>query len=185
MNSQRIIIAFAIIAVLVLGLYSLFLFLAPSKLVTVKQAAEQVKPSQPGKSVSPAVKQRPATSTRAIAPQIKAAPRGELPQNFPKSLPLYGQEKIQESYEADYAGAAAGQAARQVSVVFFSDKSMKDNYDYYTKWSADNGWQIANKTETETLKFIYLKKGGEDVNITIMPAAAKTKAKVSLSYVKY
>lgn len=164
MSSKKIIIILAIIIAAATGGYFLFIFLTLTKPTAVKQAAEN------------GIEQKLAT----VTPQIIRSAPDRLPESFPENLPLYGKEKIIDSYNASYQVPGKNQAAKQASVVFKSSKSMKENYDYYANWAKENGWNIVNKADNEMLKFVYLRKNNnEDINITI------TKDKVSISYTKF
>lgn len=163
MSTKKITAVFIAVIVLALALGLYFLLLTSTWPKAVNRA---------GKTVEP----KPA----AAAPQITEAAAGQLPQGLPPTLPLYGQGKIIKSYDASYADSA-----KQAAVVFQSDKSMKASYDYYVKWAKDNGWQIINQADGETLKFVYLRKNGQDINLTITKGPDQAKVKISVSYTKF
>lgn len=110
-----------------------------------------------------------------ITPIITQALEGQTAEGLPQDFPLNGKTKITESYSATYPNSTA----KQATVVFDSSKTPKQNYDFYSKWAKDNQWNTINQSDEEALKSLYLKKGIEDVNITI------TKESITISYVKF
>lgn len=113
-------------------------------------------------------------------PVITRAAEKTLPDGFLKEIPLGEEIKITESYSAVYPNSTA----KQATISFASEKTLKENYEFYKKWAEENKWQIANQENSAALKFLYLKKDGQDINITITEGLDKSKAKVSISYTK-
>ena len=101
----------------------------------------------------PPKEEKPA-GTKISTPQITQAAEGQLPEGFPADLPLNGKTKINRSYATTYPDSTA----KQSTMVFESSKTLQQNYDFYTKWANDNGWQIINKADQDNLKFVYLRK---------------------------
>ncbi len=160
--SKKIIVALVIIVVIIMVAYLLFLLLTQTKPEAVNETGKITEPK-----------------AAATTPQITQAKPDQLPENFPKTIPLNGKEKITQAYDANYAGTAQSQTATQSSVIFKSDKSMTENYAFYTQWAKDNGYEIINQANQENLKFVYLRKDSEDINITIIPDS------VNISYAKF
>lgn len=110
-----------------------------------------------------------------VTPQITQAPSGKTAEGLSANFPLNGKTKITESYSAAYPNSTA----KQATVVFESSKTQKVNFDFYAKWAKTNIWQIISQSEGSALSFLYLRKGNEDINITI------TGKSVTISYVKF
>lgn len=110
-----------------------------------------------------------------IVPNIVRAEPNEVAEGFPKELVLNSKIEITESYSATYPNSPA----KQVTVEFTSSKSADKNFDFYKNWAETNGWQIINADRTKPPVYsLYLKKPGEQVNITI------NKGTITISYVE-
>lgn len=112
--------------------------------------------SRPGKEVG---------QKNSIIPKfnIEKSPSGSIPESFPKDIALSGKRGENDAYTLDYHELGA----KQSTVNFISFKSPVVNYEYYEKWAIDNGWQIINKVSFGEILGLYLRKGTEDINITI------------------
>ena len=137
-------------------------------------ANKDIFPSAPS-SQQPASQEQNQQGQPANTPTIKQAEAGQLPEGFPADLPLNGKTAISQSSSVAYPNSKA----KQSTVVFTSAKTMKENYGYYTQWASDNGYTIINKADESNFKFVYLRKGNEDINVTI------TKDAVNISYVSF
>ena len=103
----------------------------------------------------------------------------ELPQDFPKDIPLNGKVKIIESYSMTYLNSTA----KQSTISFESSKSIKENYDFYTKWTKDNEWGVANSPKQDNLASLYGQKNQATLNIVIIPKiSGKIKSEVNITY---
>ena len=120
------------------------------------------------KNEMPGASKKPMVSAKIIEAEAH-----KVSVNFPNYIKLNGEAHITQSYEAEYPNSSA----KQATVVFRSSKSPKTNYDFYSKWAVDNGWQILNSINEGSILSLYLRKGVEDINITFHGEA------VNISYV--
>ena len=125
----------------------------------------------------PPKEEKPA-GAKISTPQITQAAEGQLPEGFPASVPLNGKKKIIQAQTAIIPADSVIPERSILTVLFDSSKTPKQNYDFYTKWAKDNGWEIISQSEEEALSSLYLRKGTEDINIAI------TDTSISLSYIK-
>ena len=91
------------------------------------------------------------------------------PTHFPTNIPVEAGAPLSQSYSLDYAGRA------QLSIVFPSTKTLKENYTRYTDFLTKDSWTIVNKYESKTVSSLYGKKEGSEINITL------TQGQVSVS----
>lgn len=120
-----------------------------------------------------------ATATPAVVPQ-KTEFGTALPTDFPTDIPIEKGIKVNQSYRLDYVGQ------QQLTVVFLSTKTVKENYTLYSDFLKKQSWTISNKYESPKLYSLYGTKGSNDINVTISAdsSTASTKSQVSISVLK-
>lgn len=99
----------------------------------------------------------------------------KIPLDFPQNIPLELGAKIEQSYGLDY------QSQKQLTIVFLSDKTVKQNYGIYADFLKKEKWNVVNDFQSEKLSTLYASKEKQDINITIFFDEAVKKAKVSIS----
>lgn len=78
--------------------------------------------------------------TKTFSDELSSSGKNvEIPENFPKDLPIVESNLI-EAYTRD-------QDTKDITTVFESRKSAKENYDYYLNYAKTNGWQIDDAIE--------------------------------------
>ncbi len=120
------------------------------------------------------LKQAPVvTPVSPITPEPTKTDFGEkLPTDFPTNIPIEQGANVNQSYSLDYIGQ------KQLSIVFSSTKTIKQNYTLYADFLNKDGWTVSNKYESDTVSSLYGQKENNDINITI------TKGQVSISVLK-
>lgn len=106
---------------------------------------------------------------------------GEIPSpDFPTNIPLEEGVKINQSYSLDYIGQ------KQLTIVFMSMKTIKENYNLYADFLKKDNWNISNKYESKDLASLYAVKGQNEINVTISSNDSNTitKSMVSISVLK-
>lgn len=103
-----------------------------------------------------------------------------IPTDFLNNIPLVQGVKIEQSYSLNYVGQ------KQLTIVFTSMKSVKENYILYTDFLKVKGWNISNKYESPKLYSFYATKESDDINVTISEDTSSeiTKSRVSISILK-
>lgn len=98
----------------------------------------------------------------------------KLPAAFPTNIPVEQGAPVSQSYSLDYA------SQKQLTIVFPTTKTIKENYALYADFLKKDGWVTMNKLEGNTVSSLYARKDaeGSDINITI------TKQEVSVSVLK-
>ncbi|MDO8523032.1 MAG: hypothetical protein Q7S12_01955 [bacterium] len=114
-------------------------------------------------------------TSKYVQPKITFSAEGEAVK-FPEDIPLNSKTKVVQSYSATYPGFSA----LQVTTVFASSVSVQESYDFYKNWALANGWQVINSYAGGSIFSLYLRKGTEDINITINK---DSETSVSISYV--
>lgn len=128
------------------------------------------------KSTSPASQQQ--TPETNVVPQ-KTTFGASLPTDFPTDIPVEKGIKFEQSYSLNYVGQ------KQLTIVFPSVKTVKENYALYTDFLKKQNWNISNKYESEELSSLYGTKGTFDINVTIdKNIAAPIQSQVSVSMLK-
>lgn len=92
--------------------------------------------------------------------------------DFPSNIPVEQGVKVNQSYSLDYSGQ------KQLTIVFSTTKTVKQNYNLYADFLKKDGWAIANKYESVNVSSLYGTKQSNDINVTI------TKEQVSISVLK-
>ena len=113
-----------------------------------------------------------------LAPEVVRDPRtnemSEFPEEFSDAPPLNSLVEVSDSYFATYPGSNI----IQFTMIFESSASSDQNFTFYKKWAGNNGWSTVNELNREDTKPIYLRKGQEDVSVTIKGT------EVNVTYVK-
>lgn len=113
-------------------------------------------------------------ATAVIVPKIIKAQPKELPENFPDFIPIKDNNEIDRAYDASYPNSPL----QQGTLILKSQKSQKENYDFYRQWSADNQWEIINYLDSGPVWSLYLRKANEDINLTFSAGS------INISYSK-
>jgi len=90
----------------------------------------------------------------------------KAPIDFPANIPVEQGAKITQGYSLDYPGQ------KQLTMVFSSTKTMKENYTLYADFLRQDGWTVSNKYESATVSSLYGKKENNEINITINTGAS-------------
>jgi hypothetical protein len=103
-----------------------------------------------------------------------------VPNDFPSNIPIEKGVTVEQSYGLTYEGQ------KQLSIVFLSYKSVKDNYSLYIDFLSNQNWVISNKYESDKLSSIYSTKENNDINVTISENTSNDhmKSQVSISVLK-
>lgn len=104
----------------------------------------------------------------------------KMPTDFPTDIPVEKGVKVEQSYSLNYVGQ------KQLTIVFLSTKTVKENYALYADFLKKQNWSISNKYESTKLSSLYGTKESNDINITISEntTASTTKSQVSISVLK-
>lgn len=103
----------------------------------------------------------------------------EIPNDFPTDIPIEGAAEVEQSYSLNYTGQ------NQLTIVFPSTKTVKENYTLYTSFLEKQQWDISNKYESKKLSSLYGTKESNDINITLSEnTATSSKSQVSISVLK-
>lgn len=120
------------------------------------------------------------TATNIVIPDIVRADPKKVADGFPKELALNSKIEIIGSYSASYPNSSA----KQTTVEFISSQNPEDNFNFYTKWAEDGGWQVINSSKSDLISSLYLKKTLEAINITIRPTTKNTaRSNVVISHI--
>lgn len=132
--------------------------------------------NQKGK-VSP----QPVAQTEQAAPEPQKTDFGtSMPTDFPTDIPVENGAKVEQSYSLNYA------RQKQLTIVFQSTKTVKENYALYAGFLKEKNWNVSNKYESAKVSSLYGTKESNDINVTIsenttLPSA---KSQVSISILK-
>lgn len=131
-----------------------------------------------GQVLAPVVKET-ATTTETQVP-TKTDFGTNIPTDFPTDIPVEKGATFGQSYSLNYVGQ------KQLTIVFQSTKTVKENYSLYADFLVKQGWNISNKYESAKLSSLYGIKGSSDINVTINEniTASSTKSQVSISVLK-
>ncbi len=125
-----------------------------------------------------------ASAPVVVAPVSSPEPKktdfgNKAPDDFPSNIPVEQGAKITQGYSLEYPGQ------KQLTIVFSSTKTIKQNYDLYAAFLKKDGWTISNKYESANVSSLYGVKGNNDINVTIsIGAGASVKSQVSISVLK-
>ena len=114
--------------------------------------------------------------TKATLAELKKTDFGtNVPVDFPTNIPLEKGAKVEQSYGLSYEGQ------KQLSIVFLSTKTVKENYTLYADFLKNQGWNVSNKYESIKLSSLYGTKESNDINVTISENTSATSAKSQVS----
>lgn len=104
----------------------------------------------------------------------------ETPADFPTNIPLEKGVTVEQSYSLNYVGQ------KQLTIVFLSAKTVKENYALYESFLAKEGWTVSNAYESSKLSSLYGTKESNEMNVTISEksSSAPVKSQVSISVLK-
>ncbi|MGB2580443.1 MAG: hypothetical protein WBC83_02005 [Minisyncoccia bacterium] len=104
----------------------------------------------------------------------------EIPTDFPTDILIEEGAEVEQSYSLNYAGQ------NQLTIVFPSTKTIKENYATYEGFLKNQQWDISNTYKTEKLSSLYGTKGSNEINVTITSdtSATSIKSQVSISILK-
>lgn len=141
------------------------------------------KPAIPASSTEnieqPVAKENPVAENQPQEPQ-KTDFGTSMPTDFPTDIPIEKGATVQQSYGLDYAGQ------KQLSIVFLSAKTVKEDYSLYADFLSKQGWNVVNKYEDEKLSSLYGTKESNEINVTINEnvSSTTTESQVSISVLK-
>lgn len=113
-------------------------------------------------------------------PQIISS-EGQLPDGFLEGLPIESNVEFQESYTASYP---QDETKIQRTVSYYSSKSLDQAFVDFSQYITTNDWTILNKTENSTMKFVYAKKGDDELNISLATDMMTQKVLITISYLE-
>jgi hypothetical protein len=102
------------------------------------------------------------------------------PTDFPTDIPIEKGVKVEQSYGLNYVGQ------KQLTIVFLSAKTVKENYSLYSNFLTKQGWSVSNKYESANVSSLYGTKESNDINITIVAETSSPaiRSQVSISVLK-
>lgn len=103
-----------------------------------------------------------------------------VPTDFPTDIPLEQGVKVEQSYGLNYVGQ------KQLTIVFLSVKTVKENLSLYADFLKKQNWIISNKYESAELSSLYGTKENNDINVTISEntLSISIQSRVSISILK-
>ncbi len=124
--------------------------------------------------------QAPVVVVPVSTPEPKRTDFGtKAPADFPTNIPVEQGAKITSGYSLEYPNQ------KQLTIVFSSTKTIKQNYDLYTEFLKRDSWTVSNVLESATISALFGKKWDNDINITISAGANATKgSQISISVLK-
>lgn len=99
-----------------------------------------------------------ATTTTSVEPQ-KTDYGTKLPDDFPTDIPIEKGADIKQSYSLNYAGQ------KQLTIVFQSTKTVKENYVLYAEYLKKQGWGVVRNEANNN--FLYGKKDNSEISVVI------------------
>lgn len=125
------------------------------------------------------IEEQTSTTTQSTEPQLTDFAT-KMPTDFPTDIPVEKGIKFEQSYSLNYVGQ------KQLTIVFLSAKTVKENYTLYADFLKKQDWVIFNKYESIKLSSLYGTKNKEDINVTISAntSNAYAKSQVSISILK-
>lgn len=99
------------------------------------------------------------------------------PEGFVSDVPLEEGIFFEQSYSFEYP------EQKQLSVVFYSSKSAKENFDLYVNYIQENNWMTLNTYESEKLFSLYAVRENNNLNVTISDESTEMfmRSEVSIS----
>ena len=103
-----------------------------------------------------------------------------VPEDFPTNIPLPEGVAMTQSYSLEYPDQ------KQLTAVFVSQATVKQNYDLYKNFLEKENWILTNTHESESISSLYGTKDNSDMNITITASETEptTSSNVSISVLK-
>ena len=104
-----------------------------------------------------------------------------VPPNFPTDIPIEAGAQVEQSY-----GLNEQTGSEQLTVVFVSGKSVKENYELYLSFLQEGEWNVLNIHEDPALSALYGTKAQHDINVTISEYSSSgiAASQVSISVLK-
>lgn len=104
----------------------------------------------------------------------------DVPTDFPTDIPIEKGAKVQQSYGLNYADQ------KQLSIVFLSAKTVKENYSLYSDFLKKQNWNVLNTYDNPKVSSLYGTKENNEINVTIGESTfdASAKSQVSVSVLK-
>lgn len=127
------------------------------------------------------LKEQTTTTATTTQPEPEKTDFGaKVPTDFPTDIPIDKGAAVQQSYGLNYIGQ------KQLSIVFLSTKTVKENYSLYSDFLKKQKWNILNTYESAKLSSLYGTKESNDINVTISEntSSASIKSQVSISVMK-
>ena len=126
--------------------------------------------------VTPPIVKKEEVKLNYVKTEFKDAP----PADFLKEIPLPSNVSFEQSYGLQY------KTAKQLTVVFPSPKTRKENFTLYKDFLTKDKWQVKNSTEGKSVSSLYATKEKNDLNITISGNTTDKgmKSQVSVSVLK-
>lgn len=100
-----------------------------------------------------------------------------IPSEFPSDILIEKDAVVQQSYSLTYEGQ------KQLSIVFVSQKTVKENFNLYRDFLEKQAWRVVNEYESETLSSLYGNREKNDINVTIS-GNSPTESQISISILK-
>lgn len=152
----------SLIIILIVGLFFISFFMKKK----VDKTAEKV-------AQNPITKNLPT----GVSIANSKTPEG-LPLGFP-DVPLNGKKRIENSYTLAYAG----QNQDQKIIYFLSEKSIKENFNFYENWAKKNNWNILYKINNNNSATIIVEQNKRPLNINIVKDSSDPKiSKVNMNW---
>lgn len=135
-------------------------------------------------TVAPATIGQPQPETTPSAVSTEEPQKSDfgtnMPADFPTDIPVEEGVKVEQSYSLNYAGQ------KQLTIVFPSTKTVKENYALYADFLKKQNWNVSNKYESPSVSSLYAAKENNDINVTISESATtpSVKSQVSISVLK-
>lgn len=99
----------------------------------------------------------------------------KLPKNFPQDLPIIAGADLIQAYTRDFN-------VQDITAIFDSKKSAKENFDFYLDYGKNNGWQIDEAREAKDGKPAKLLLKKDNLIITLVFEEKDSKAsKITIS----
>jgi hypothetical protein len=96
-----------------------------------------------------------ATSSQAFEP-VKQSFIQKIPDGFPTSIPLPQGVDLSQSYSLDYSNASSSK--KQLTVVFGSKKTVKENYNTYSAFLKKDEWNMISENASTSISSLYATK---------------------------
>ena|SRR3989344_5798696 len=103
----------------------------------------------------------------------------ETPAGFPVETPIEEGAVIVQNYEAD-----APDGRHQATRVFISTKTVSQNYQIYSQFLSQNGWEISSQSQEKNHATLFAAKDGTNLSISISKNTITGVVTVDLSAVR-